>query len=246
MGYEEIPTGGTTKAIIESMSAVLVLYASYSELSDKILKAFSIEQSDSVSNIGRLITCIFGVFVCLHILFSTKIEKPTVFVYSRIPRLFAGLIIWLVIISLGITVFDFFNQTPTSLGQNESYYEIPTVAWEEDPNSAGGEAAVRTYVYRLNIPDEYKNKYKDLKVFIVPGRDFILKNVSPAARENKIIMQNQEPMESGKFENLRSEWLFPDFDSSNEWKLSVAVGKRNENVKFSDEPPLKATLYFYR
>lgn len=244
MGYEEISGGGATKAIIESMSAVLVLYASYSELSDKVFKAFSIEQSDYASTIGRLITCLLGVFVCLHILFSVKTEKPKIFAYSRIPRLFAGAIIWLILLSLGITAFTFFNQTPTSLGASEAYYELPAKAWERARTE--GDPAVRTYIARLNIPNEYKNKYKDLKIFIAPGRDFILKDVFPVAKENKVIQQSQEPLEDGKFGNLRSEWLFPEFDPNNEWKLLVKVGTSNDEIKFSDEPPIKATVYFYR
>jgi hypothetical protein len=245
MSYEEIPGSGATKAIIESISAVLVLYASYSELSDKLLKAFSLEQSNYASIIGRITTCVLGIFVCLHILFSTKTEKPNIFAYSRIPRLFAGVIIWLVLISLGTTIFDMFSQAPTSLGTNESYYDLSAKAWQRKPNS-DNEATVRTYIYQLNIPDEYKNKYKDIKVFIAPSQGFILKNVSPIAKESKAIQRNQEPLEAGKFENLRSEWLFPEFDSSNEWKLLVTVGTNNSEVRFSNEAPLKATVYFYR
>jgi len=90
IAYDENPTGGVTKPIIESMSAVLILYASYSELTDKLLKTFSLEQSSSASTIGRIVTCIFGSFVCLHIIFSRKSGSPTIFAYSKLQRLWGG------------------------------------------------------------------------------------------------------------------------------------------------------------
>lgn len=244
--YEEAPADGATKAIVEAMSAVLILYASYSELSEKFLKAFFLSESEYAPFIGRVIMCVLGGFVCLHILFSTKTGRPTIFSYSRIPRLFAGVIFWLVLVSLVWSLFDFFSQRPAIIGQSEAYYEVPAKFWRSEQTSAGGDTQTATYVCRLSIPEEYKDKYRDVAVLVAPARGFTLKDVSPKSKENKVIARSQEPLEVGRFHSQHSEWLFPDFSEENEWELVVVVERSAVGVKFTDQPPVSAIVYFYK
>jgi hypothetical protein len=240
MRYEEIPGSGATKTVVESISAVLVLYASYSELSEKVLKAFFLEQSYYASTIGRLVTCLLGIFVCLHILFARKPGDPAVFAYSKIPRLFGGIIFWLVLASLAITSYELANETRTSVGLNSGYYELPATECQPTIESKG------RYVCRLLVPPGYKEQYRDLKVVILPTGDFLLESVTPFAKEKIVLLQSQEPLEAGKFNGLRSSWEFPQFDSGNDWRMMITLGKTNAKETFPEQAPLRITIYFYK
>lgn len=246
MSHEELPADQKMKVTVEAMGAVLLLYASYSELSDKLLKTFSLDQSIYAPSVARLVACVLGLIVCGYIIVGTKTENQKVFAYSKIARILAWMFICPMLLALVMTIVELWKQQPTSLGASESYYEMPLKACERQAKNGEDEAKLRTYLCRLNIPDEYKNKFKHLKVFIAPSSGFVLKDVSPIAKENIVIEKKQEPIEEGKFEALHSEFLFPEFDSTKEWRVRVTIGTSNEQVKFSDEPPIKANIYFYK
>lgn len=247
IGYdEESSTEGLTKKIIEGLGAVLILYASYSELTDKILKTFSLAQGDSASIIGRMITCLFGLFVCMHIVFNRKSGRPTTFAYSKLQRLLANLTVPLIIVSLGMTAWQFLHERPVSLGQNDSYFDLSTSDCARKFEPGEDPSASRTYVCQINVPKEAQNSFKDLKVFVTTARDYVLKEVVPLPKENKPIKQGQEPLKVGGFGNLRWEWVFPEFDLNNGWMLKVTVGSANRNRGLNDEAPLKATVYLYK
>ena len=246
MSHEEVPADQKLKATVEAMGAVLLLYASYSELSDKLLKTFSLEQSIYAPSVARLVACVLGLIVCGYIIVGTKTENQKVFAYSKIARILAWIFIWPMLLALVMTIVELWKQQPTSLGANESYYEMSVEACERQAKGGEDEAKLRTYLCRLNIPNEYKNKFKHLKVFIAPNSGFVLKDVSPIPKENIVIEKKQAPIEVGPFEDLRSEFLFPEFDSTKEWKVRVTIGTSDVQVKFSDQPPINAIIFFYK
>jgi hypothetical protein len=247
IGYDkQKSTEGPTKKLIEGLGAVLILYASYSELTDKILKTFSIAQGDSASLVGRMITCIFGVFVCLHIVFAKNPGSPTIFAYSKLQRLLANLTLPLILVSLGMTTWQFFNEKKPILGQNESYFDLPAKDCVRKVESGEDASKSRTYICAITIPNEAKDTFKDIKVFVTPVRDYVVTNVVPVSKDNNVIKQSQEPLKAGGFGNLRWEWVFPEFNPTNEWKIKVTVESAKLNGGLTDEAPIRTTVYLYK
>jgi hypothetical protein len=240
------PAEGTTKKFIEAISAVLILYASYSELTEKILKTFALEQSDSASVIGRGLTSLFGVLICLHILFSRSGGTNSVFTYSRVQRIMAHLIIFPVAFSLVMIVWQYFRQPVTTIGTIRSYYELPEKNLCVRENKTGEDSrASRTYLCSLNLPQELKAAQNNIKVSIEPKTSFILTRTSPVSKEGTTIDAGQEPMlqTSG---SLRWEWVFQKFDPRIEWKILATVNTNTLQGEFTDEIPLKGTVYSLR
>lgn len=245
--YDVASGGSTTKTIAESLSAVLVLYASYSELSEKILKALSFDQSFYAAGIVRLLTCLIGIAICLHILFARKAGAATTLEYSQIPRLLAGVIIWLVLISVGITLYDLVNQPPFLPEVHSGSYEVPTTQCLAKADSEATETGgVRSYECHLTIPATYKDQYRDLRVFIAPIGNFKLKKVIPIPKVQTAVPQAEGPLEVGEFDAVRSNWEFPQFDPNKDWTMLVTLVKPNLKERFPDQAPLKVTIYFYK
>ncbi len=241
----ETPTEAPTKFIVECLTAVLVLYASYSELTEKILKTFSPDQSYSASIGARIITCGFGIFVCVHIIFATKTGQAKTFAYTRLQRWLARGTLVFVVGSLGWIGWDYFHQPPTTLGEIGSYYEVPPSEWSQtrSPQTA---STMRTYVWRVELLKEVRKRHQNLRVSVEPAKGFALKSSAALPKESKAIPTIQEPMlsESGPG---RWTWAFAEFDPSLEWRIEVQVEPSTSNVRFTDgQLPLKATVYLHK
>ena len=232
-----------TKAILESLGALLALVAAYSDLSQRFIELVPVSISSYSLTIGRLIAGILGVLVCGHILVSQDPSTPggpKVFSYGRLPRWIASVFVLFVLVGLGVATYDLFH-TRTPYG--DSYFgsrELPSSAWQlqQDPNASASDA--RTYMAKIVLAEK-KVEYKHLLISVVPIEEYKLLNVSP--HTSKTIPTSQEPLDFIGSNTNTSKWLFPEFDESLEWRLSVTVTTTSNKV-FSDKFPFQATVYF--
>ena len=123
--------------------------------------------------------------------------------------------------------------------------DMPRSGWRVEPQRAGDDPGLERYSAPIEIPMGMSGKYRDIRVFIQPRQGYQLVSVEPRSRGNRAVPSGQEPAEVGSFRSLRSEWLFPEFDSSLEWRLVVDVRQSVQSKVRRGTVPLSATLYFH-
>ena len=244
IGYGANQRTFSLKAFVEFLSQFLALYAAHSEVVYKFLGLFSIPLPYMW---GRVISSALGAFLCGYMLFSRNKEYRNVYTFPRIPRIVAGFIVWPILIALVISGYKLLFAPKTYVEPvYSSSFDLVANSWRTQDAIGKGSSEIRIYSSWIHMPTEKRRRFEHVKIFIEPFEGFKLLDVQPKCAEGKILERNQEPLEVGRFENFRSEWLFPFFDDSMQWKLIVKISKVKPKVTFPKEAPLRATVFFHK
>jgi hypothetical protein len=241
--YEPEQTGIGVKALAETFKEVLALYAAYSEVAEKFVKTIPFVSDELSKDWLRVLTSALAVFVSGYILFATKEGKPKVYAYTKLARRVAGVLIWLMIFSLGQSLYYLVWAPNPYIGRANSVYSLPREAWQLKADAPPSPDTL-TYTAKLGIPEGQGNKYKDLGVRILPLDGFTLEGVDPA--HSNTVAQEQEPAEDGNFSPTRSGWHFRDFDEKGGWTFTVKLRKPKGVSNPPPQPPIEAYILLYK
>jgi hypothetical protein len=193
---------------------------------------------------GRAISSGIGTFICGYILFSVKSNAQKKFRFHRISRFVAKILIWVMLISLGISIHSLISGKKTYIEyEHVSSLDISPEAWKTQPGSNKNFQNHVTYTLDINIPTS-KVEFENLKVYIQTIKGFRLLHVRPK-HTIQPIKKEQEPLQVGAFKDLRSEWLFPSFDNSLGWQILVDLEKVDKKLPNPKKAPLFAVFYFH-
>jgi len=242
MSYQTSVGGGTTKAVLESLTALLALYAAYSELSGKLFDLIPISTSYSSGIIQRVVTSTLAGVVCGIILLSTDATDRHLYIYARIPRNLAKGCFILVLISLGFSVWELATAPKPYIEPYSASFTVSPEAWHLRTAAPAASSRSRIYEVHLTSFDDTAKKYKNLTISISPAAGFKLIRVNPET--NKTIQVTQDPLKVTSSDPNRWEWFFPNFNENMDWKVVVTIEQIDATMNLSQTLPIQATIYF--